>query len=103
MAAVPRLLSQNPAAESTIGVALLLPQIGDIVELSGAAWRKSTRSSSNGCVEVAFLDGQIAVRDSKNRSGSVLLFTPQEWEAFTGGVRDGEFDDPVRPAQPSMD
>jgi hypothetical protein len=22
----------------------------------------------------------------------VLLFTPLEWEAFVGGVRDGEFD-----------
>jgi hypothetical protein len=24
----------------------------------------------------------------------VLLFTPFEWEAFVGGVRDGEFDSP---------
>jgi hypothetical protein len=24
----------------------------------------------------------------------VLLFTPFEWEAFVGGVRDGEFDGP---------
>ncbi len=62
------------------------------MDLSGAAWRKSTRSHSNGCVEVAFLDGEVAVRDSKDRSGPVLLFTPFEWEAFVAGVREGEFE-----------
>jgi hypothetical protein len=43
-------------------------------------------------VEVAFVDGAIAVRDSKNQSGPVLIFTPQEWDAFVGGAKDGEFD-----------
>jgi hypothetical protein len=38
------------------------------------------------------LAGKIAVRDSKDRHGPVLRFTPVEWEAFVGGVRDGEFD-----------
>jgi hypothetical protein len=72
------------------------PQIGAIVEL---AWRKSSRSGSNGCVEVAFHDGQIAVRDSKDRAGPVLQFTHWEWEAFLAGVRCGEFDAPVPLAQ----
>jgi hypothetical protein len=57
-------------------------------------WRKSTRSYTNGCVEVAFVDGQVAVRDSKDPSGPVLVFTPFEWTAFLGGVRDREFDQP---------
>jgi hypothetical protein len=61
-------------------------------DLSGASWRTSTYSAANGCVEVAFLNGQIAVRDSKDRQGPVLLFTPAEWNAFLGGARDGEFD-----------
>jgi hypothetical protein len=65
------------------------------VDLAGAAWRKSSRSESNGCLEVAFLDGQIAVRDSKDRSGPVLQFTDREWEAFLAGVRQGEFDAPA--------
>jgi len=43
-------------------------------------------------VEVAFVNGKIAVRDSKDRRGPVLEFTPVEWEAFVGGVHDGEFD-----------
>jgi hypothetical protein len=34
----------------------------------------------------------VGVRDSKDRTGPVLTFSPAEWEAFTGGVRDGEFD-----------
>ncbi|HEX8858104.1 MAG TPA: DUF397 domain-containing protein [Actinomycetes bacterium] len=55
-------------------------------------WRKSTYSNMNGCIEVAFADGRIAVRDSKDRQGPVLIFEPHEWEAFLGGVRDGEFD-----------
>ena len=57
-------------------------------------WRKSARSSGeDNCVEVAFApDGAVGVRDSKDRTGPVLTFTPAEWTAFTGGVRDGEFD-----------
>ncbi|WTD58451.1 DUF397 domain-containing protein [Streptosporangium sp. NBC_01639] len=57
-------------------------------------WKKSARSATNGnCVEVAALDGgQVGVRDSKHRSGPVLVFTPDEWNAFVGGVKDGEFD-----------
>ncbi|HEY2960056.1 MAG TPA: DUF397 domain-containing protein [Actinomycetota bacterium] len=65
-----------------------------MVDLSRAMWRKSTRSYTNGCVEVAFVDGQVAVRDSKDPSGPVLVFTPFEWTAFLGGVRDREFDQP---------
>jgi hypothetical protein len=61
-------------------------------DLSSAVWRKSSRSGTNGCVEVAVVDGKVAVRDSKERGGPVLVFTPLEWEAFVGGVRDGEFD-----------
>jgi hypothetical protein len=62
------------------------------VNVSDAAWRKSLRSGTNACVEVAFVDGKVAVRDSKHQGGPVLEFTPLEWDAFVGGVRDGEFD-----------
>jgi hypothetical protein len=56
-------------------------------------WRKSTLSTTNGCVEVAFVDDRIAVRDSKQEGrGPVLEFTEVEWAAFLGGVRGGEFD-----------
>jgi hypothetical protein len=62
-----------------------------IVDESSARWRKSSFSGMNGCVEVAFLDDTVAVRDSKDRQGPVLVFTPAEWAAFLKGVRSGEF------------
>jgi hypothetical protein len=62
--------------------------------VSSAAWRKSSLSSTSNCVEVAFVGDRVAVRDSKDRNGPVLLFTPTEWEAFLGGVRIREFDLP---------
>jgi hypothetical protein len=64
-------------------------------DLAEAQWRKSRRSGGNGgnCVEVATnLEGVVAVRDTKDRDGGTLLFTPAEWAAFVGGVKDGEFD-----------
>lgn len=65
-------------------------------------WAKSSLSYANGsCVEVSGLSGDfIYVRDSKNKNargdagGAVLRFTPAEWDAFVGGVRNGEFDRP---------
>ena len=71
------------------------------MDLTGAVWRKSSFSSGSGgaCVEIAVVPGSkegsghvIAMRDSKRPDGPVLIFTPAEWEAFTLGVQDGEFD-----------
>jgi len=64
------------------------------MDLSFAAWRKSSRSDANGqCVEVADnLPGAVVVRDSKNPAGPALAFAPAEWAAFIDGVRAGEFD-----------
>lgn len=64
--------------------------------LDGAVWVTSTRTGPNGnCVEVArkgIPGGFVGVRDTKNRTGPVLLFTPAEWLAFIEGAKDGEFD-----------
>ncbi|MEH1012422.1 DUF397 domain-containing protein [Micromonospora sp. CPCC 206060] len=57
------------------------------MELTGARWRKSTRSGNNGgaCVEVADnLPGVVGVRDSKDPAGPVLVFAPAAWRAFLG-------------------
>jgi Domain of unknown function (DUF397) len=66
----------------------------DSIESAEPHWVKSSFSYANGmCVEVAGLsDDVIMVRDSKNAKGAVLGFTPGEWDAFVGGVRNGEFD-----------
>ncbi|WP_322760388.1 DUF397 domain-containing protein [Frankia sp. Cr2] len=58
------------------------------------SWQLSSYTNGEGaCVEVAKLpeDGR-AVRDSKDRSGPILVFTSAEWTAFLAGARDGEFD-----------
>ncbi len=57
-------------------------------------WFTSSFSSGSGtCVEVQFRDaGQVAVRDTKDRSGPALLFTAAEWDAFVNGAKLGEFD-----------
>lgn len=69
-------------------------QKGHSIDLSSAKWQKSTRSGAYGdnCVEVAFVGDAIAVRDSKDTKGPVLVFTRGEWDAFVGGAKDGEFD-----------
>jgi len=55
------------------------------MDLTGAAWRKSSYSGGNGgnCVEVAVLGGWRVVRDSKDPAGPVLAFSPAEWRTFT--------------------
>ncbi|MGW4463947.1 DUF397 domain-containing protein [Micromonospora sp. NPDC004704] len=53
--------------------------------MTGAVWRKSTRSGTNGgaCVEVADnLPGRVLVRDTKDRDGGTLSFAPDAWQAF---------------------
>ncbi|MGW4426469.1 DUF397 domain-containing protein [Streptosporangium sp. NPDC004631] len=63
------------------------------MDLTRAKWRKSSLSSTNGgnCVEVASnLPGVIAVRDSKNPDGSVLLFARSEWKTFLDSIKVGE-------------
>ncbi|NJP33912.1 DUF397 domain-containing protein [Micromonospora thermarum] len=53
--------------------------------MTGAQWRKSTKSGNNGgsCVEVADnLPGIVLVRDTKDRDGGTLTFGPAAWRSF---------------------
>ncbi|MFO7249560.1 MAG: DUF397 domain-containing protein [Actinomycetes bacterium] len=61
--------------------------------LDGAQWRTSSYTGSDGgnCVEVATnLKGVVAVRDSKDRGGPVLVFTRDEWRDFLAAVKAGD-------------
>jgi hypothetical protein len=61
--------------------------------LDNAIWRKSSYSGSNGgdCVEVAMLpEHSRAVRDSKDLGGPKLMFSREEWRAFTASIKRGE-------------
>jgi hypothetical protein len=65
-----------------------------MTDLSGARWRKSTFSMGSGdCVEIACLDtGKVAVRDSKDKAGPVLMSSSGQWQAFIASLKAGEFD-----------
>lgn len=60
-------------------------------DLTNATWRKSSFSNLENCLEVALIDGGVAVRDSKNPSRGVLAFENAEWRAFVRGAAAGEF------------
>ncbi|OPF76935.1 DUF397 domain-containing protein [Streptomyces antioxidans] len=60
------------------------------LDLSDAQWRSS--SQGVGDVEIAFVEGFIAMRHGRRPEGPVLIFTPAEWRAFVLGAREGEFD-----------
>ncbi|SCE64565.1 DUF397 domain-containing protein [Micromonospora mirobrigensis] len=67
------------------------------MDLTGAVWRKSTRSDNGGatCVEVATnLPGVVGVRDSKDRRGPVLAFPPAAWRAFAHAAATGRLAGP---------
>ncbi|MFB6893459.1 DUF397 domain-containing protein [Kitasatospora sp. NPDC056327] len=57
------------------------PDGGECVEVG---WRKSSHSGPDGgnCVEVAEIMSAVLVRDSKDKSGPHLTFSPAAWEAF---------------------
>jgi hypothetical protein len=60
------------------------------LDLRGAVWQSSKEGT--GDVQIAFVEGYVAMRDGRNPDGPALIFTPAEWSAFVLGARDGEFD-----------
>lgn len=61
--------------------------------IPAAAWRRSRYSTDPGnCLEYAVLPGGGAALRHSGQPGVVLEFTQSEWEAFVGGVHDGEFE-----------
>jgi hypothetical protein len=63
------------------------------IDLSPVIWRKSSRTQANGqCVELADLAENVAVRDSKDPSGPVLLFGSADWGSFLESIKRGEVD-----------
>jgi len=63
-------------------------------DFTEATWKKSSVSWEENCVEVAFVDGAVGVRDSKDPAGPALTFNAGEWDAFLKGVKGNEFEQP---------
>ena len=63
-------------------------------ERTSLVWRKAQRSTGNGaCVEIASAAGPVvALRDSKDPDGPILVYTQAEFSAFLEGAGNGEFD-----------
>ncbi|WP_033286944.1 DUF397 domain-containing protein [Streptomyces sp. NRRL F-525] len=64
------------------------------VDVTGLHWIKARASSDNGaCVELASApNGWVALRDSKDPEGGILMFTREEMAAFVTGASAGDFD-----------
>lgn len=77
-------------AESTIQQQPLVGWDKPQLDLSDAEWRSSSRGL--GDVQIAFVEGFIAMRNSERPESHSLIFTPAEWGAFVSGAREGEFD-----------
>lgn len=61
--------------------------------LTGARWRKSSRSGAgNDCVELVVARIGAAVRDSKNPAAGHVSFEATGWNAFMGVVKEGSLD-----------
>jgi hypothetical protein len=59
------------------------------LDLSTALWRKSSHSGAQGgnCVEIAWLSDTVAVRDSKNVTGPVLVIGRPSFSRFARSLR----------------
>jgi len=51
-------------------------------------WRTSSYSGGQGnCIEVGNLGSRVLVRDTQNRAGPVLQFTPGAWSRFADRLK----------------
>jgi hypothetical protein len=63
-------------------------------DTAAASWvRPDADNGTPGELEIGFAaNGLVAMRRAEDPDGTILIYTPDEWEAFVGGVRDGELD-----------
>ncbi|MGP4024649.1 DUF397 domain-containing protein [Actinomadura sp. 3N407] len=59
------------------------------MDLTKAAWRKSSYTTANGgeCVELASVPGTVAVRDSKDPGGPKLLVSRRAFAALLSQIK----------------
>lgn len=70
-------------------------------DVKALRWCKSSGSEESNCVEVAITPDRVYIRHSQDRAGKILSFTYGEWQAFTAGVRNNEFNLDISPRNDS--
>ncbi len=56
-----------------------------------SGWRKASYSTWNGaCLEVVSFGGRLAVRDSQDPSGPVIVFGRSAWSELVDKVKSGK-------------
>ncbi|KUL44749.1 hypothetical protein ADL22_12455 [Streptomyces sp. NRRL F-4489] len=65
------------------------------VDLTNAVWTKSDYSNGSGanCVEVAFVDGFVAIRDSNDADDPTIkptIVSEQDYRFFTRSIQEGQ-------------
>ena len=57
-----------------------------------ADWGKRSYSSANGgrCVEVGNTSARVVVRDTNDRAGASLAFSPDAWQRFAATIKDSD-------------
>ncbi|MGW1716732.1 DUF397 domain-containing protein [Streptomyces sp. NPDC002156] len=64
------------------------------VDLTNATWVKSDLSNGgDNCLEVAFVDGVVALRDSNDigdPDARILVVSEDDYRAFVGGIAKGQ-------------
>jgi hypothetical protein len=79
--------------EKSKEIAVLAVKNGVRASSLDACWVKSRFSNAEGnCVEVARVDGGVAMRNSRDPDGPALVYTHAEVAAFVAGAKEGEFD-----------
>jgi predicted secreted Zn-dependent protease len=57
---------------------------------SSVQWHRSSQCTNGACVEIAWLDKIVAIRNSAAPS-TVIISTREDWARFVAGIKDGSF------------
>lgn len=61
--------------------------------LKGEFDTETAQWTQSGELRIGFADnGLVAVRHVEAADDTILIYTPEEWDAFVASVKDGEFD-----------
>ena len=59
----------------------------------GLTWRTALNCNGGACVQVAATEQGVLLGNTRQPTGPVISYTPDEWHAFVTGIKKGDFDD----------